>query len=106
MNQTQHETSIASDSSDAIVDVRSIKKSYGGWSIRRRAQIDALRGVSLQASAGDVFGLLGPNGAGKTTLIKILLGVVRPTGGTAALFGRPVGTAAARLRVGYLPESL
>jgi ABC-2 type transport system ATP-binding protein len=106
VNQTQQETSIASDSSDAIVDVRSIEKSYGSWSIRRRGQIDALRGVSLQASAGDVFGLLGPNGAGKTTLIKILLGVVRPTGGTAALFGRPVGTAAARLRVGYLPESL
>jgi ABC-2 type transport system ATP-binding protein len=62
--------------------------------------------VSLQAHAGDVFGLLGPNGAGKTTFIKILLGVVRPTSGTAALFGRPVGTAGARLRVGYLPESL
>ncbi len=96
----------ATATSDAIVDIRGIEKSYGGWSFRRRARIEALRGVSLQASAGDVFGLLGPNGAGKTTLIKILLGVVRPTGGSAALFGRPVGTAGARLRVGYLPESL
>lgn len=94
------------DSGDAVVDVRWIKKSYRGWSIRKGRRIDALRGVSLQARPGDVFGLLGPNGAGKTTLIKILLGVVRPTEGTATLFGRPVGTAAARLRVGYLPESL
>lgn len=93
-------------SCDAIVDVRSIKKSYGSWSLRRHARIEALKGVSLQASAGDVFGLLGPNGAGKTTLIKILLGVVRPTSGSASLFGRPVGTSVARLRVGYLPESL
>ncbi len=94
------------DSGDAIVDVRLLKKSYSGWSLRKRHRIDALRGVSLQAHRGDVFGLLGPNGAGKTTLIKILLGVVRPTEGTAELFGRPVGTAGARLRVGYLPESL
>ncbi len=98
--------STESDAESAIVDVRELRKSYGGWAVRKRHTIDALRGVSLQAQAGDVFGLLGPNGAGKTTLIKILLGVVRPTSGTASLFGRPVGTAGARLRVGYLPESL
>jgi ABC-2 type transport system ATP-binding protein len=51
-----------------------------------------------------VFGLLGPNGAGKTTLVKILLGLTRATSGTAELFGRPVGDAAARRRIGYLPE--
>jgi ABC-2 type transport system ATP-binding protein len=52
-----------------------------------------------------VFGLLGPNGAGKTTLIKILLGLVRKTGGEARIFGRPAGDAKARRHVGYLPES-
>ncbi len=95
-----------SSSPQTIVDVRGLEKVYGGWSIRRRRRVDALRGVTLQADAGEVFGLLGPNGAGKTTLIKILLGVVRPSGGTASLFGESVGSAAARSRVGYLPESL
>ncbi len=89
----------------AIVDVRGLKKRYSG-SWFGRQQVQALRGVSLTASAGEVFGLLGPNGAGKTTLIKILLGVVKPSGGTATLFGESVGSTAARRRVGYLPESL
>lgn len=89
-----------------IVDVVNLRKSYTSWSYRGRACIDALGGVSLQAGAGDVFGLLGPNGAGKTTLIKILLGVVAHSGGSASLFGQPVGSTAARQRVGYLPESL
>ena len=90
----------------AIVQVDDLKKTYSGWSLKRRKRVDALQGVSLEARSGDVFGLLGPNGAGKTTLIKILLGVVKPSSGTASLFGETVGSAAARQRVGYLPESL
>lgn len=93
------------DEAAAIVDVRGLKKRYSG-SLWGRKQVNALRGVSLSAAAGEVFGLLGPNGAGKTTLIKILLGVVRPSDGAASLFGEPVGSTAARRRVGYLPESL
>ena len=89
-----------------VVDIGSLQKRYSGWSILGRKPIDALRGVDLQAGGGDVFGLLGPNGAGKTTLIKVLLGVVKPTSGTAKLFGKPVESVEARRRVGYLPESL
>ena len=86
------------------MDVRELEKVYaGGWFGR---SVNVLRGVTLQASAGEVFGLLGPNGAGKTTLIKILLGVVKPTRGSASLFGEAVGSADVRSRVGYLPESL
>lgn len=92
--------------SDPIVDVRDLRKVYNGWSVGGRRRVDALRGVSLQANAGEVFGLLGPNGAGKTTLIKILLGVVKPTAGEAKLFHQAVGSTQARRRVGYLPESL
>ncbi len=106
VNSVNTDPNLAAESDAPIVEIRSLTKSYGNWSLRKRQRIDALRGVSLQAHGGDVFGLLGPNGAGRTTLIKILLGVVRPTGGTAELFGKPVGNAAARLRVGYLPESL
>ncbi|OYP36032.1 ABC transporter ATP-binding protein [Rhodopirellula sp. MGV] len=92
--------------SQSIVDVQHLKKTYRGWSFRGRRNVNAVRGVSLQAYAGEVFGLLGPNGAGKTTLIKMLLGVVKPTSGTATLFGQAIGSSAARRRVGYLPESL
>jgi len=89
-----------------IIETHDLWKVYSGWSLGRRRRIEAVRGVTLQALAGEVFGLLGPNGAGKTTLVKMLLGVVKPSGGTATLFGRNVGTNAARARVGYLPESL
>lgn len=89
-----------------VVDIQQLTKTYRHWTRRSQREIRALRGVSLQAHAGEVFGLLGPNGAGKTTLIKALLGVVRPTSGTAALFGKRAGSSAASRRVGYLPESL
>ncbi|MGI9472801.1 MAG: ATP-binding cassette domain-containing protein [Rubripirellula sp.] len=94
------------DDGRPIVDVQTIAKTYGGWALAGRRKITALKGVSLEANAGEVFGLLGPNGAGKTTLIKVLLGVVTPSSGKASLFGEPVGSSAARARVGYLPESL
>ncbi|QDV84426.1 ABC transporter ATP-binding protein [Planctomycetes bacterium TBK1r] len=91
---------------DPIVDVHQLRKTYRSLSLTGRRRIDAVRGVSLQAFPGEVFGLLGPNGAGKTTLIKMLLGVVKPSGGHARLLGQPIGSSAARSRVGYLPESL
>ncbi|MCS7468132.1 ABC transporter ATP-binding protein [Stieleria sp. ICT_E10.1] len=83
-----------------------MRKTYRSLSLTGRRRIDAVRSVSLQAFPGEVFGLLGPNGAGKTTLIKMLLGVVKPSGGHARLLGQPIGSSAARSRVGYLPESL
>jgi ABC-2 type transport system ATP-binding protein len=72
--------------------------------VKRYGRIEALKGVSLSVERGEIFGLLGQNGAGKTTLIKILLGITRPTNGTALLLDQPVGTASVRRRVGYLPE--
>jgi ABC-2 type transport system ATP-binding protein len=64
----------------------------------------AVRGLSLQVQQGEVFGFLGPNGAGKTTSIKMLLGLVAPTSGTATLLGAPLGDRAARAKIGFLPE--
>lgn len=70
-----------------------------------RGRIKALDDVSLSVAPGCVFGLLGPNGAGKTTLVKMLLGILYPTSGTAQLFGRPISQPQVRSKVGYLPEN-
>ena len=64
----------------------------------------ALHDLTLTVPPGEVFGFLGPNGAGKTTAMKILLGLVHPSGGQALVFGRPPAEPAARRRIGYLPE--
>ena len=63
----------------------------------------AVDGISLQVPAGSIYGLLGPNGAGKTTTLRILLGIIDPTGGSRRLLGRGRPLEAAR-DVGYLPE--
>ena len=99
----------SADSADsaAAVDVRGLTKTFPpgpAGRLLRRGGVEALRGVDLAARPGEVFGLLGPNGAGKSTLVKALLGLVRPTAGTARVLGRPVGDRAARADVGYLPE--
>ncbi|MEX0866592.1 MAG: ABC transporter ATP-binding protein [Pirellulales bacterium] len=87
-----------------MITVDSLAKCYrGGWF---RPPVEALRGVSFDVGRGEIFGLLGANGAGKTTVIKVLLGIVRPTGGDAAILGLPAGRRAGRRRVGYLPENL
>jgi ABC-2 type transport system ATP-binding protein len=63
-----------------------------------------VRGLTLDVFRGEVFGFLGPNGAGKSTSIKMLLGLVAPSGGSAAVLGRPIGDRETRARVGFLPE--
>ncbi len=73
----------------------------GFW---RKRPVRALDGVSLQVGAGEVFGLLGPNGAGKTTTFKILMGLIRPTGGEARILDASVQNVNVRRRIGYLPE--
>jgi ABC-2 type transport system ATP-binding protein len=64
----------------------------------------AVRDLTLQVRQGEVFGFLGPNGAGKTTSIKMLLGLIAPTSGSASLLGAPLRDRAARARIGFLPE--
>jgi ABC-2 type transport system ATP-binding protein len=78
------------------IETRDLRKTYRG--------VEALRGVSIKVEPGEVYGLLGRNGAGKTTLVKILLGIVTPTGGDANLLEHRAGDATVRRRVGFLPE--
>jgi ABC-2 type transport system ATP-binding protein len=71
---------------------------------KRYGRIDALHDLSLRVERGECLGFLGPNGAGKSTAVKMLVGLVRPTGGAADVLGKPLGDRAARARIGYLPE--
>jgi ABC-2 type transport system ATP-binding protein len=68
-------------------------------------KVEAVRGVSFEVHAGEIFGFLGPNGAGKTTTIKMLTGLIAPTRGTASLFGVAAPSPEAMGRVGFLPEN-
>ncbi len=79
------------------IETVGLRKAYRGTVV--------LHDLSLAVAPGEVFGFLGPNGAGKTTTVKILMGLVRPTAGTACIFGLPAGDRDARRRVGYLPEN-
>lgn len=65
----------------------------------------ALENIDLAVEEGEIFGILGPNGAGKSTMIKILMGIIFPTGGEAKLLGRPLGDREAKAQVGFLPEN-
>jgi len=87
----------------AILHVRDLRKTFTQGFLRRRTE--ALRGITLTVERGEIFGFLGPNGAGKTTTIKILMGLLFPSSGTAELLGAPAGDRAAKARVGYLPEN-
>jgi len=82
--------------SGPAIETRGLRKRFGS----RRAVED----LSLSVAQGEVFGLLGPNGAGKTTSVKMLLGLIPPSGGSARMLGVPIGDRATRSRVGFLPE--
>ncbi len=70
---------MTNDANSAVVRVEGLRKRYG--------DVEALRGVTFEIRAGEVFGLLGPNGAGKTTTIEILEGLRQPDGGTVTVCG-------------------
>ena len=79
------------------------KRFPSGWPGRPPATV--LDGLSLSVRQGEIYGFLGPNGSGKTTTIKVLIGLIRATSGTAELLGKPVGDVPTRRRIGFLPES-
>jgi ABC-2 type transport system ATP-binding protein len=74
---------------------------YGFLNLKRRT---SLEGLNMQVEAGEVFGFIGPNGAGKSTTIKLLMGLIFPTGGTARILGKPISDTEMHQEIGYLPE--
>jgi len=78
------------------IETRRLRKDFGSKT--------AVRDLTLSVPQGEVVGFLGPNGAGKTTSMKMLLGLVRPSGGQGVLLGAALGDVAVRRRVGFLPE--
>ncbi|HZL34418.1 MAG TPA: ABC transporter ATP-binding protein [Tepidisphaeraceae bacterium] len=69
-----------------------------------RDKVRALDDLTLNIRRGEVFGLLGPNGSGKSTTIKLLLGLIFPTAGSATILGQPAGSTLINERIGFLPE--
>src|SRR6476646_2239753 len=69
-----------------------------------RDKVRALDDLNLTIHRGEVFGLLGPNGSGKSTTIKLLLGLIFPTQGSATILGRPADNTATNEKIGFLPE--
>ncbi len=87
----------------AAIEILGLEKTYmvGFW--RKRPQ-RALQPLHLTVEEGEVFGFLGPNGAGKTTTLKMLMGLVFPTAGTARILGRDWRDPEVKAQIGFLPE--
>lgn len=86
----------------SAISIQNLSKTFRG---KRGLRVDALTNLSLEVEQGEIFGFLGPNGAGKSTTIKTLMGLIRPTTGTAAIMGKDITSPEARRHVGYLPEN-
>jgi ABC-2 type transport system ATP-binding protein len=85
------------------IETLALEKTYhvGFW--RKRPKL-SLRPLTLQVNEGEVFGYLGPNGAGKTTTLKLLMGLVFPTSGSAKILGMEIGDPRMKAQIGFLPE--
>jgi ABC-2 type transport system ATP-binding protein len=92
-----------SGSGAEIVRVEALVKDFRpGLGLRRKR---VLHGISFGVREGEIFGFVGPNGAGKTTTLKILMGLIRPSGGRASILGHDVRESAYRREIGFLPEN-
>jgi ABC-2 type transport system ATP-binding protein len=86
------------NASTSAIDARGLSKSY--------KSVAVLSGVNLQVPRNSIYGFLGPNGAGKSTTIKLILGLIQPTAGRVAVFGKDVHSSTDRIRrqIGYLAQ--
>jgi ABC-2 type transport system ATP-binding protein len=89
--------------STPAIEIIGLTKDYpvGFWRKRMRRSLDSL---TLSVEEGEIFGFLGPNGAGKTTTLKLLMGLIFPTAGTARIRGYSIDDVRMHRDIGYLPE--
>jgi ABC-2 type transport system ATP-binding protein len=85
------------------IETLALEKSYrvGFW---RKTEKIALHPLTLSVEDGEVFGYLGPNGAGKSTTLKLLMGLIFPSAGSARILGLPVDDPGVKAQIGFLPE--
>jgi len=85
------------------IETQNLTKEYphGFLHLKKKTSLESL---TMQVRDGEVFGFLGPNGAGKSTTIKLLMGIIFPTAGSAQILGRPVSDVTMHRDIGYLPE--
>lgn len=101
-SQMSSENTSAPSPKQAVVVVQGLNKTFKDFWLRTRAK--AVDNLTFHVEKGEVFGLLGPNGSGKSTSIKVILGLLKPTSGRVAVFGKPPTDVAIKKRIGYLPE--
>ncbi len=85
------------------IEILNLQKSYtsGFWRKRRKV---ALQPLNLAIQEGEIFGYLGPNGAGKTTTLRLLMGIIFPSGGSARILGHDMQDPRIKAQIGFLPE--
>ncbi|WP_433298109.1 ATP-binding cassette domain-containing protein [Actinoplanes sp. CA-030573] len=89
-----------------MIETRGLRKSFTSRQGREKKIVEAVRGVDLDVSEGEIFGFLGPNGAGKTTTLRMLATLIEPDGGTATIAGADLRTdpGQVRRRIGYVAQ--
>ena len=85
------------------IEITGLEKTYSVGFWRKRPK-QALKPLHLTVEAGEIFGFLGPNGAGKTTTLKLLMGLVFPSGGSARILGMDINDPRMKAQIGFLPE--
>jgi ABC-2 type transport system ATP-binding protein len=93
-----HEVGVGLGSTDMPVRTRGLRKEFG--------ELVAVADLDLRIDKGLLYGLIGPNGSGKTTAIKMLVGLLKPTGGEAHLLGERVPIRESIARIGYMPQEM
>src|SRR6266851_5009855 len=86
-----------------VIEIQGLSKDYavGFWKKQLRP---ALKSLNLTINSGETFGFLGPNGAGKTTTLKLLMGIIFPTAGSAKVLGKDCLDPEVKRKIGFLPE--